>query len=158
MEASGSFCRKRPPLSCSIQSYSQLLTSTWPDHKGAHSPRCFGKYRRYVMRRRTARRHIDVNTQLLSATATRCCHPATSSTAIRPTRPREKMSPDLIQQHLQFGGEEQDCFAHPSIASAGPSDPAGRNRWRNFHRGDHLSMVVEIPCRSETRGRRSSAA
>ena len=47
----------------------QLSTSARPEHKGAHSPRCLGKYRRHSdAHARTARRHIHVNTQLLSAT------------------------------------------------------------------------------------------
>ena len=30
----------------------------------------------------------------------------------------------LIQQHLQFGGEEEDCFAHPKYRVCGPFKPS----------------------------------
>jgi hypothetical protein len=158
MEALGNFCHCRPPLSCSVRSYSQLSTSTWPDYKGAHSPGGWDKYRRYLMptsnSAATHRREYTASFRHGHAALS----PARSSTAIRPTRRREKMSPDLVQQHLQFGGEEQDCLTHPSLASAGRSGPAGRNWSRSEpHRGGHLSTVAKYRAIQKRGGRRSNA-
>ena len=44
---------------------------------------------------------------------------------------------DLIQQHLQLGGEEQDCLALPSVASVGRSGPDRKRNSKDLHRDRH---------------------